>query len=136
MHERHAITYARALRRALAGAPDEQTAVQRAYQLVAVLRRRGHASLLPRTIRAYRRLMQQTQGADTITIVAADESDAERAIAALDEHRSVLGAPADAPYVVRYDDTLIGGARITYNGIRIDTSYKQALRTLYHQLSV
>lgn len=135
MQYRHAQRYARALRRAVAGASDEETAREHAQRMAAAMRRRGHAGLMPATVREYRRMLARERATDRIIITAPDDPAAQEVIENLQTYRERLGAPADAPYEVRYADRLIGGAVVQYGSRRVDASYKRSLMDLYHRIT-
>lgn len=99
--------------------------------LKAVLDARGHGALLLPILRAVVRELEAAR--ETTLVTVAKESDAALLKGEIEAMLQTLGAKT-APIVV-VDETIIGGAIVESDHVRIDQSYKNALTTLYRSLT-
>ena len=99
--------------------------------LKAALDARGHGALLLPILRAVERELEAAR--ESIVVTVAKESDAVRLKGEIEAMLQTLGATS-APSIV-VDETIIGGAIVEADHVRIDQSYKNALTTLYRSLT-
>lgn len=100
---------------------------------VALLKERGHLSLLPAVVRELEKLQKIRQTGDVCVLRVANVADAERHRQEIKEDVCTLGATA-LPQQTQVDRTAIGGYVVLARGKRIDRTYKRSLIDLYRTL--
>ena len=89
---------------------------------------RGHKALLPAVLTALLSKYEQSERDNQPTVMVSNHKDATKNEVLVALKR--LGAENSTPKVV-LDNTVIGGAIVTYNHKMIDQSYKTQLHNLY-----
>ena len=100
-----------------------------ATRLGAMLRDRGHLSLLPKIARALKEEDKRVRRGSEFVLSVAKESEVSSAKAEATVH---IG---DTPTRVVTDDSLIGGWVLSTPNTRVDASFKKQLLNLYHSLT-
>lgn len=94
---------------------------------------RDHNKLLPIILRGVLRRLEGRVSVKGPQVVVVDAASYETQKAVIQNHLQKLGA-ASAP-TVAFDASLIGGAIVSNNYQRIDTTYKRALANLYARVT-
>lgn len=102
-----------------------------AKKLVAYLKKRGHASLLPAIVQRVERMAQNTSGA---RVMLAKASDAEKFAQSIASALTTLNVAA-GDYAVTVDERVVGGFAVMGMGKVVDKTYRTALVNLYQKIT-
>lgn len=94
----------------------------------------NHTQLLPGIIRGILRTLSDRTTATGTRVFVATAGDTTTLSKEIESYLRTLGGNTNTPTVV-LDETLIGGAVVEHNAVRIDASYKRALRSLYERVT-
>ncbi|OHA84226.1 MAG: hypothetical protein A2408_03350 [Candidatus Yonathbacteria bacterium RIFOXYC1_FULL_52_10] len=127
-----ALDYARALASAL-DQKDSARAGEMIARFVALVRRRGHARLLPKIVTAFERDAHVRARANQAHVTVADEAVIKDQARSIAEHAQTIGVSSkDIAFTI--DDTLITGYRIRTRDKIVDVSGKRALLEIYRRM--
>ena len=98
-----------------------------------VLVAKGHQSLKPAVLSGVVRILEAESDRTTTTVTVARASDTEKYATAIAS--ALVEMKADTKYIVKEDDTLIGGFIAEIKNTVHDASYKTALVKLYRTLA-
>ena len=96
--------------------------------LIALLKEKGHSSLLPSILEEYLKASERERDSETIVLTIAKTKDASKFKAELQEHMEHSDAAFTKEVV---DETIIGGYILEKGEMVIDASYKKKLLLLY-----
>jgi F0F1-type ATP synthase delta subunit len=101
------------------------------HNLKAVLDRRGHVRLYGAIVRSVLQSLEVRAGATATVVTVAKSADATSPLVAtlLKE----LGASGEN-VVTKIDESIIGGAKVSYQSRQIDATHKQSLYSLYQSI--
>lgn len=102
--------------------------------LTRALNVRGHQALLPRILRGLVQAFERRGREQQATIAVACADDVPHLRTLINSAKEAMGA-ARAPETVHVDTTLIGGARVSYQGRMLDRTDKRALLELARSVS-
>jgi F0F1-type ATP synthase delta subunit len=102
-------------------------------RLVALLKERGHLSLLNAIVREYEKIERMRTTSDEAHVRVARPLDRETYAGQITTDLKTLVPGGTEPRTV-VDETLVGGYSLEARGKRIDRTYKRALIELYSQL--
>jgi F0F1-type ATP synthase delta subunit len=125
MHE----IYASALQRAAAGQAKERQ-LELADSFLALLKRRGHISLLPKILHVLKRGRNQEDMDATVTVAREEDYARYRKVIA-----QVLAQLEVSEFHMTVDPRIVGGYRVMGNGHLFDQTYRTKLIDLYKRLA-
>ncbi len=115
------------------GVMSEEKSIE---HVVGVVRMNGHEYMLPKIVRAIERIAQKREKHETIEVITANELPQEEVSALLrKEQFARILSPLHKRVVRKVDETLIGGTIVKTDSVRIDMSYKSALREIYQNMT-
>lgn len=123
--------YAQALYNSLQGkSPESKSAL--AANFIAVLRTKGHMSLLPSILKDFERISAREEKYNATRITVADKAAAGRHGEAVAEYATQAGFDAKQA-IIEEDPSLIGGFRAERRDMILDGSFKRMLTELYRK---
>jgi len=127
----HAAQYALSLHELEKGKSSrEQKAL--VSSLVALLKRKGHFTLLPTILKEYEKYRERESDHDIVKLFLARESDRASFAKEIKAELFTRGVKKE-PKVV-FDATLVGGFKLKHRDTVLDASYKTQLIALYQKM--
>lgn len=123
--------YAQALYKSLQGkSPESESAL--VANFIAVLRAKGHMSLLPSILKDFERISGKEEKYNATRITVADKAASRRCVEAVAEYAAQAGFDAKRA-IIEEDSSLIGGFRAERRDMILDGSFKRMLTELYRK---